>query len=171
MKDPVCVEGVTIAVTGTAWIGGGVVSVQSAMEEMLNNAESEIQIAVYEMTAGATEFLSKLRACLATGVRATIIINRYDDKPLPIRRRLEDMARRFPYFEILNFRPETNSEDLHAKILVVDRCKALVGSANLTWKGLVGNHELAVVVSGSAASRIAELLDKLCTDPRTTKAV
>jgi phosphatidylserine/phosphatidylglycerophosphate/cardiolipin synthase-like enzyme len=171
MRSPVHADGLTIAVTGTAWMGGGVGSVQSAMEELLNKAEIEIQIAVYEMTAGATEFLNRLRACLATGVRVTMIINRYDDKPLSIRQRLEDMARRFPYFEILNFQPESSSEDLHAKILVVDRCKALVGSANLTWKGLVGNHELAVVVSGSVASKIAELVDRLCADPRATKVM
>lgn len=171
MDRPIDAEGLTIAVTGTAWMGGGVGSVQSAIEELLNSAGSEIQIAVYEMTSGATEFLNKLHECLATGIRVTMIINRYSDKPLPIRQRLEDMAHRFPHLEILNFQPENSSEDLHAKILVVDRCKALVGSANLTWKGLVGNHELAVIVSGPVASKIAELVDKLRNDSRATKAV
>lgn len=161
--------GLRIAVTGTAWMGGGVGSVQTTIEELLDMADSEIQIAVYEITGGADEFLDRLRACLARGVRVTMIINRYDDKPPSIRQRLQDLAGRFPQFEILDFRPKNNTEDLHAKILVVDRNEALVGSANLTWKGLVGNHELAVVVSGSAASVIAKLLDKLCSDSRATK--
>lgn len=76
------------------------------------------------------------------------------------------MKSRFPYFEVLDFRPEHRFEDLHAKIIVVDREDALVGSANLTWKGLVGNHELAIVISGKTASSIGTLLDKLCFDFR-----
>lgn len=163
LQDP------SVAVTGTAWMGGGVGSVQSAIEELLDRADNEIQIAVYEMTAGAEDFINRLRTCLARGVRTTMIVNRYGDKPFVIKQRLQDLAKRFPHFEVFDFRPETSSEDLHAKILVVDRRQALVGSANLTWRGLVGNHELAVVVSGSTASRIAGLLDKLCSDPRTSK--
>ena len=98
-----------------------------------------------------------------------MIVNRYSDKLPSIRHTLENMVSRFPYFKILNFQPESRSEDLHAKIIVVDRRKALVGSANLTWKGLVGNHELAVIVSGSIAFKIAVLFDKLCCDLRSTK--
>ncbi len=64
------------------------------------------------------------------------------------------------------FCPDRVTEDLHAKVIVVDHNAALVGSANMTWKGLVGNHELAVLVSGEVASRVGMLLDKLREDPR-----
>ena len=164
-------ETLAIAVTGTAWMGGGVGSVQSAIEELFDEADCEIQIAVYEMTAGATKFLNRLRVCLAGGIRVTMIINRYTDKPLPIRNRLEFFAKRYPHFEILNFQPENKMEDLHAKIIIIDRNKALVGSANLTWKGLVGNHELAVMVYGPTASKISELFDKLSQDHRITRVI
>ena len=164
-------ETLAIAVTGTAWMGGGVGSVQSAIEELFDKADCEIQIAVYEMTAGATKFLNRLRVCLARGIRVTMIINRYEDKPPPIRKRLEFLAKRFPHFEILNFQPENEMEDLHAKIIIVDRNRALVGSANLTWKGLVGNHELAVIVYGPVASKIGELFDRLSQDHRITRVL
>jgi len=162
-------ERLTLAVTGTAWMGGGVGSVQSAIEELLSRADNEIQIAVYDMTAGAEEFLKRLATCLARGIRVTMIVNRYYQKPSFIIERLDEMARKFPYLELLDFRPKNDSEDLHAKILVIDRREALVGSANLTWKGLVGNHELAVVISGSTASKIAGLVDKLCGDSRVIR--
>lgn len=164
-------ETLEIAVTGTAWMGGGVGSVQSAIEELFDKAEAEIQIAVYEITGGANKFLNKLRVCLAKGIRVTMIINRYHDKPLQIRNKLEFLANRFPHFEILDFQPRNKTEDLHAKIIVVDRNSALVGSANLTWKGLVGNHELAVIVHQAVASKIAGLLDKLAQDSRVSRAV
>ncbi len=158
---------VRVAVTGTAWMGGGVGSVQSAIENLLERANSEIQIAVYEMTKGADEFLEKLRVKLARGIKVTMIVNRYTEKSPLIMKPLEDMMRRYPHFDLLDFRPDQRSDDLHAKILVVDRSAALVGSANLTWKGLVGNHELAVIVVGPSASTIAGLVDKLSQDPRS----
>ena len=164
-------QALKIAVTGTAWMGGGVGSVQSAIEELLSQADEEILIAIYEITEGANEFLDKVRACLARGIRVTFIINRYDDKPLLIRNKLESLKNLFPYFEVLNFIPESGSDDLHAKLIVVDRSCALVGSANLTWNGLIGNHELAVVVYGAVASKIAELFDKLSQDRHITRVV
>lgn len=157
---------VTVAVTGTAWIGSGAGSVQSAIEKLLSKAEDEVLVAVYEITSGAEGFLKLLRASLARGVKVTIIINRYEEKSSFIKKHLEEIAQRFPHFEILNFKPERKTEDFHAKIIVVDRQDAIVGSANLTWNGLVGNHELAVVVSGKEAAIIAGLVDRLCADSR-----
>jgi phosphatidylserine/phosphatidylglycerophosphate/cardiolipin synthase-like enzyme len=170
MNMPSC-EKLTVAVTGTAWMGGGVGSVQSAMEELFDRADHEIQIAVYQMTVGATKFLKRLQECLARGIRVTIIINRYDEQPVEIKKELSLLSAKFPHFEILNFQPRNSMEDLHAKIMVVDRASALVGSANLTWKGLVGNHELAVVVYGSVASKIGELFDRLSQDARIQRMV
>jgi phosphatidylserine/phosphatidylglycerophosphate/cardiolipin synthase-like enzyme len=162
-------KGLTVAVTGTAWMGGGVISVQSAIEELFNNANKEILIGIYEITSGADDFLKKLGVCLARGIRVRMVINRYNDKPPFVKKKIACLIRKYPYFEVLNFQPETESEDLHAKIIVIDRDKALVGSANLTWRGLVGNHELAVIVHGPVASRIASLFDKLCQDSRVIK--
>jgi phosphatidylserine/phosphatidylglycerophosphate/cardiolipin synthase-like enzyme len=156
-----------IAVTGTAWMGGGIGSVQSAIEELLSAADQEILIAIYEITEGASEFVEKIRVSLARGIRVTFIINRYYEKPLLIRKKLENLKAIYPYFELLNFTPENPeniNDDLHAKLIVVDRSRALVGSANLTWNGLIGNHELAVVIYGKDASKIAELFDRLSQD-------
>ncbi len=158
---------VSIAVTGTAWMGGGVGSVQSSIEEMLGKAGKEVQIAIYEMT-DYQGFLPLLRPCLGRGVHITMIINRYASHSSSLRTALQELRMRFPHFDLFDFCPERKSEDLHAKVIVVDRGAALVGSANMTWKGLVGNHELAVIVSGEVASKVGMLLDKLCEDPRTS---
>ena len=49
------------------------------------------------------------------------------------------------------FEYEKSAEDkmaaLHAKIIVVDKCKSLVSSANLSYHGLKGNVELGLLIT------------------------
>ena len=159
---------VSIVVTGLAWMGGGIRSVESAIEDMLTNASDEIQVAAYMITGGAGEFLRLVQNCLYRGVRVTMIVNRLETQPEEIRAVIKDMARQFHHFVLLDFNPKDEQEYLHAKIMVADRSTALVGSPNLSWRGLVVNHELAVVITGPAAAKIAGLLDSLGRDPRTS---
>jgi cardiolipin synthase len=162
---------VTVAVTGTAWIGRGVGSVSTALEQLLERAENEVQIVVYELTGGAEEFLDLLTTRLARGIVVTMIVNRLDEKPTQVREGLEKLSRQFPQFHLFKFSPSNRSEDLHAKIIVRDRREALVGSANLTWNGLTQNHELAVLVSGPSASVIGGLIDALSRDERVLRVI
>ena len=159
---------VSIVVTGLAWMGRGIRSVESAIEDMLTNASDEIQVAAYMITGGAKEFLQLIQNCLYRGVRVTLIANRLATQPKEIRDQIKDMTQRFHHFIVLDFNPKDEKEDLHAKIVVVDRSTALVGSPNLSWRGLVLNHELAVVITGPTAAKIASLLDTLGRDPRTS---
>lgn len=159
---------VSIVVTGLAWMGHGIRSVESAIEDMLINASDEIQVAAYMITQGAKDFLQLIQNCLYRGVRVTLIVNRLATQPKEIQAQIKNMSKRFRHFILLDFNPRKADEDLHAKIVVVDRSIALVGSPNLSWKGLVLNHELAVVIIGPAAAKIGSLLDALGRDPRTT---
>ena len=159
-----------IAVTGIEWMGSGIGSVQSAIEELMDSAEREIQIVIYSMTKNTGEFLNNLQSCLARGIHVTMIINRIEKKDKIIHKKLSQIDQKFPHFNLLNFQPENKYEDLHAKILVVDRNKALVGSANLSWSGLIGNHEIALVVPESVASKVAKLIDKLSCSHSITRA-
>lgn len=56
-----------------------------------------------------------------------------------------------------------NTEDgpLHAKVLVADRKSAVVGSANLSWGGMVTNNEVALLVQDNSAWTLASLIDRL----------
>lgn len=49
---------------------------------------------------------------------------------------------------------------LHAKVLVSDRKKALVGSANFSWGGMIANYEIGIMLEGDAAWKMAEIIDK-----------
>lgn len=143
---------VTIAVTGLAWMGNGVRSINSLLEELLPKAETEVQVVAYRITKGSGEFLEWIVTCLNRGLRVSLVINRLDKQSSVIKNKLLDLVRDYSYFTLLDFSPENSFEDLHAKIIVLDRSKALIGSSNITWKGLVLNHELSVVVEGPTGS-------------------
>jgi len=158
---------VTVVVTGLTWMGHGVRSINSTIEEMLTGASDEIQIATFMITKGAEDFIRLLTHCLSRGVRTTLIVNRFRKQPLEIQNSIAQLANSFPHFTLFEFYPKDENEDLHAKLIVVDRSKALVGSSNLSWKGLTLNHELAVVLDGPSAAKIGNLIDILAKDQRT----
>ena len=49
----------------------------------------------------------------------------------------------------------------HAKLVVVDRTTALVGSANISKGALVSNYEIMLKISGDAVSSLSLMLDNL----------
>lgn len=155
---------VWVVVTGSAWMGKGIGSVESAIEDILHRAKEEIQVAAYQITEGGHPFLRLIEGSLSRGVRVTLIINKFRSQPLVVQKELDRLAVRFPHFTQIDFDPENRKQDLHAKIIVVDRSIALVGSPNLTWRGMVLNHELGVVLSGPIARTIGHLLDTLAND-------
>jgi cardiolipin synthase len=165
------IDKVTIVVTGLAWMGHGIGSIYTTIEELLTSACDEVQIAAYGITAGAKEFIELIAGCLSRGLIVTLIVNKFGNQPKEIQTTIGELAQRYPHFTLLEFKPMEKNEDLHAKLIVVDRSRALIGSPNLTWKGLVSNHELAVLVDGPAAGTVASLLDLLAKDSRTRPVV
>jgi cardiolipin synthase len=156
--------GSKVVATGSRWIGQGIGSIESALEDMLNEAQDEVQVAAFNITEGASQFLKILEDCLARGVQVTLVVNRLHQQPKQIQQALASLRSKYAHFTEVDFNPENKGENLHAKIVVVDRSLALVGSPNLTWSGLVLNYELGVVVSGKVANNVGHLLDSLVRD-------
>ena len=50
---------------------------------------------------------------------------------------------------------------MHAAAIVVDHRVALVGSSNISRRGLLTNHEIAVVVDGETAVEVGLTMDAL----------
>jgi cardiolipin synthase len=154
-----------VVATGHSWLGAGTGSVDSALEDLMREAKREVQVAAYRVTTSASDFLRLLNARLDAGVRVFLVVNRLDAQDGPIQASLRDLAKRYAHFELYDFRPKGDREDLHAKVIIVDRERALLGSANLTGRGLVANHELGVVLSGKIARELSVALDKLVQSP------
>ena len=151
----------SIAVTGLAWLGAGVPSVEQEMLALVRGAQREIALCAYSHcgrneAAGGNKASRRpgcqcddRRECArsATGQRADV---------------LRSIARELPgRLAGLGFRRRAGQTDLHAKSLIIDRAIALIGSANLSFHGMVTNHEMAVVVRGPTAEAIAARFDML----------
>lgn len=151
---------VKVVVTGIAWMGGGIGSIESALEKLFKEANQEIVMTVYAISSGSDLVFEWLEAALARGVKVRIVVNRFHSQHPGAVRRLLDLAGTYNHCELFSFSGEEEN-DLHAKVIAVDRKVALIGSSNLSRRGLQANHELAVVVEGTEVDVIASALDRL----------
>lgn len=153
---------VRVVVTGIGWVGGGVGSVEETLLGVVRQAQHEILATAYTITAGSSRILEQFEHAAATGVRVRLIVDHFDHQDTKVREGLRSLAQRFPTtFGVYDFTGVSGSGQLHAKSLVVDRRRAVVGSANLTFHGMISAHEMAVVVDGPAAEQIAGRIDLL----------
>jgi len=128
--------------------------------EMVEASEHEIIVVGYVFSEGAREFLSRLAAAQARGVRVKLIANR-------LREHAQDFARLWPAGTPLPFlytrdaNPYDEMAALHAKLLICDGATALVTSANFTHHGLRGNIEVGICVTDAAIARLADFVSQL----------
>lgn len=152
-------------VTGLGWMGSGFGSIDTALEEIVASAQRELTILAYSTSDGADALLTAVRERLSDGVRVVMVVDRLADQYGQVPARLMQMAGDYPsHCLIYDFSASPNAH-LHAKAVIADRQRAIVGSANLSWHGLVTNHELALYVAGSAVADIAQATDRLLHHP------
>jgi len=155
---------VQILVTGRRLMGSGFRAIEPVVEELIRSARSEIHIAAYLFTGSLGAIFGLLAEALEKGVRVTMVINRIDRQPSEVRTWLVSLGEKFPHARIVDF-SDAQGSDLHAKVIVADRQEAVVGSANLTWGGMVANHEIAVLLRGKDAWYLASLIETLSVKP------
>jgi cardiolipin synthase len=154
---------VSIVVTGAIWMGSGIGSIESALNRLFREAEQEIILVAYAFGSGADLPFDLLETALNRGVQVRLIVNHLNAQPPEAISRLLRYAAIYPHLELYDFASEEGA-DLHAKFVVADRRLALVGSSNLSRRGLLTNYEMAVLLEGEAAADAARAADLLCTD-------
>jgi len=158
---------VDFAVSGKYWVGHTGGSILNSIREASHLAKEEVQITVYSFGTEIVEFANILSKILDKGVRVQMIVNRFFKQPPKAITVLLNLKSKHRHLTILNFNSLNNLEDLHAKIIVVDRQWALVGSSNISWHGHISNHELAIILKGDIVEQIASMLDRLARSPVT----
>jgi cardiolipin synthase len=151
---------IKVVVTGTEWMGSGVGSIETVMSELFKKAKNEIFISVYSIGTSSDLVFEWIEKALSRGVKIKMIINRLNEQPGQIKEQLKTLLLTFPHFELFEFN-SSDGVDLHAKVIVVDHNKALVGSSNLSRRGLISNFEMGLLVEGPAANTVANTLNKL----------
>lgn len=138
----------------------GIRSTEPSMLELINNAKEELQILSYAITSGANKILIAIEKALARGVKLTFILNRDEELSENILNSLKKMQNTFEYSKIYLFDPRDKA-DLHAKIMVADRTVAILGSSNLTSKGLVWNIEIGILIEDKSVWKLSEVIDRI----------
>lgn len=131
----------------------------AVLSDLIAEAQSDILLVSYA-TLPSRSVRSALEAAASRGVEISLLLERRSDNP-----RFEGTDDPFPGLTArrlswpADHRPSGAS--MHAKVLVVDRRTALIGSANLTGYGLDRNLECGVLIRGGPIPR--RLVDHLQT--------
>ena len=155
---------VMILATGPELVRDGARAIEPVIEELMLDAKAEIHIVAYLFTSQASRFLRLLRETAERGIRLTIVVNHLEAQDRTVRDRLLFLAEKFAHVTVTSF--TKNGAQLHAKTVVADRKRAVVGSANFSWGGMTTNYELGVLLEGDAAWDLARLIDLLATKPK-----
>ena len=157
---------VEVVVTGLGWLGQGVRSVNQALFKMLSDATREVLITAYSLTVGAEVVWEELRKAMQRGVVCKLVAHDVPSQRESALEILKNLQAEYPAtLSLFDFTPREGGGELHAKIVVVDRMTALVGSANISLRGVVRSHELAVIVHGGAAAAVGDRIDQLIGSP------
>jgi cardiolipin synthase len=149
-----------IVVTGPELLARGHRGVEPLVQELIETAKQEVQLVAYVLTPSAQRILDLLGDAAERGVRVSMIVNRLEDHEERVRRWLKEAGSRWKMFRVFDF-SSPDRRELHAKVCISDRRRAVVGSANFSWGGLVSNYEVGVELEGHAAWRLAEVVDEL----------
>jgi cardiolipin synthase len=160
---------IEILATGHALITKGIRGIEPVMEEIIKEAKSEIQILAYMFTAQAHHILNLVEKAAEKGVKITIIVNNLSSQAPTIKSKLKTLAGKFSHVKVFDF-IDPKKGHLHAKILVIDRKKALIGSANFSWGGMFSNYEICVLIEDENVWTLAQAVDILTQLSRKIKS-
>ena len=160
----------SVVATGLSWLGGGIRSVEQAMLSLIPEASREILVTAYALTGGSSRVTHALDRAAAAGISCVVVVNRLEDQSAAARATLRRLAAsHYRNVRVYDFDGD-GDEQLHAKVVVIDREVAVIGSANLTFHGLAASHELGVVLRGGVAELVGEALDRLLASPNVRLA-
>ena len=154
-----------ILATGTSMIGDGVRGTGSAIRDLIEEAEDEIHILAYAMTEEAVPIIRLLESGLERGLKIVLVINKLDNQNRRVVAMLRSMNKKYGRFTLGNFN-DPDGWDLHAKVMVQDRRAAVIGSANISWRGMEKNIEIGILVMDGSAWRLSSIIDNLAAGTR-----
>lgn len=119
---------------------------------MIDTAKSSVDISTFkaEITSKPRglrlfEFFHKLRQKKENGVRVRFLINYHDDKR--VTPKTNQYAITFLKNHKIDIKSLTHNRCCHAKVIIVDKEKAIVGSHNLSVKSVHNNFEISYLIT------------------------
>ncbi len=161
-----------IASSGSKWNDGKTNNIRDLFYNTLRNAEFLIQISTYSLghdTDELNEFFAIMEERLKSNRKVNIIVNDDGKKNGTCtefaRKKMRYLQNAYPEENDMGFLVQyfksTPTKILHAKLTVVDRITALVGSANISKNALISNYEIMLKVGKPAAGVFSLMLEDL----------
>src|SRR5947209_2244321 len=97
---------------------------------------------------------------LEKGIRVTAVLNAFEGNSKLLLSRLQTLGQKHLHARVFVY-TDAESGPLHGEVLIADRKRAVVGSANLSWGGMVTNNEIGLLAENSSAWTLATLADRL----------
>ena len=155
----------SIGVSGRIWAGYEAREIRRLIFESLKSAKVSIQISAFslgEKNEDVEQFFQILEEKLKAEKGVQLIVNDIQGKSVgEYSRKFIRKLRKYPTCTVSDYKPAKEGDLLHAKIIVIDRKFALVGSANISRHAMFSNYEIMLKISGKAVAIIANLLDNL----------
>lgn len=156
-----------ISSSGRLWIGRDTYRISNTVFDALLHAKSSIQISAFslgEKNNATQTFFQIIHKQLLAGRYVQFIVNNLNGKTIGKFSKKQLISfQKFENFDLYNFRGSKKRNTLHAKIIVVDRTTALIGSPNISNSAMNHNYEIMLSVGGKDVAKIANLLDMLAT--------
>ncbi|WP_457628137.1 phospholipase D-like domain-containing protein [Persephonella sp.] len=148
---------ILILSSGDILVEEGVISIESKLLEMLENTENDLYILMYTVSSKPNNFWMKLEELLQKKIKIFFVLEsslEHNDKVMEIL----DKLKRYDNFHLYFY---YGDYPLHAKLIVSDGKRAILGSANISGGGLNQNHEIAVYIEGGKAWILKKLAKRL----------
>jgi len=130
-----------------------------AVQEIVQSARSRIWILAYYISGGSHETIQAIyntvRQKARTGLDALVISEFGKGTPMPIRNATLNYAQTLEE-DGVNVRFIQEYRTMHKKVILVDRDKVLLGSANLTGVGVSYSDEFSVLIQSEPFARSVE---------------
>jgi phosphatidylserine/phosphatidylglycerophosphate/cardiolipin synthase-like enzyme len=166
-----------IGSSGTNWGSGIAGDIRDLFFNTLRpeNVKNRVQISTFTLGSGkdgkseVQEFFKIITDLLKNERSVVIIANDNESKKMPscnpdAKVKLKELQKKYPdrfQYYLFNSKSVHAGKILHAKLVVVDRQIALIGSANISMSALSSNYEVMIKISGDVVSRLSLMLDNL----------
>jgi phosphatidylserine/phosphatidylglycerophosphate/cardiolipin synthase-like enzyme len=154
-------ETIVVPAVTTPSTSVGVRRIGAVLDELLAGAQREVVVLGYELSDPAT--LGRLAETASRGVRVELLLDSAQTS-LDLIRKSWPRGGGVAHLWQTGVNPRGKAVRLHAKVVIVDGRRALMGSANLTRSGLRSNLEVAVLLNGPVVAGIrayaGELIDR-----------
>jgi len=155
----------SISASGNLWVGHDTGKISNTVFDLMLKAKTSIQISAFSL-GGKNEatqtFFNILREQLNADRYVQFIVNDFNGDTIgKFSKEQINSLKQFQNFDFFDFSGYGKYGTLHAKIIVVDRSTALIGSPNISDNAMTYNYEIMLNIGGDDVAKIANLLDSL----------